>query len=242
MKKEYKTAITAALRAGEEIIKIYENGSFQVESKSDDSPLTIADKAANKIINEYLISTGIPVISEENKQTDYGIRKDWKECWIVDPLDGTKEFIKQNGEFTVNIAFIKDERPVFGVIYVPVTRELYFGDVENSVAKKSVLPMEFELDRVLEGAVRIKPSEKNSIEKIRVVGSRSHMNDDTVNYIEGLRSDFNKEVEIVAKGSSLKFCIVAEGLGGCVSTICSYNGMGYCCRTGYMQCRRFEGN
>ena len=210
MKEIYHIAIEAAVKAGEEILKIYENGNFQVEAKEDNSPLTIADKRANDIINSRLVSTGIPIISEENKQTDYEIRKNWQQCWIVDPLDGTKEFIKQNGEFTVNIALIKNQQPIFGVIYVPVTGELYVGDVEANSSKKCLVKNFEDLEKGLSGAEKLTPA--TSEEKIRVVGSRSHMNDATVAYIEDLRAEYEKEVEIVAKGSSLKFCIVAEGL------------------------------
>ncbi|HBC04338.1 MAG TPA: 3'(2'),5'-bisphosphate nucleotidase CysQ, partial [Aequorivita sp.] len=120
-----RTAIKAALSAGTEILKIYDT-NFDVEHKNDDSPLTQADKNANEVINEYLKPTQIPIISEENRQLDYAERKDWNRCWIVDPLDGTKEFIKRNGEFTVNIALVEKGNPVLGVIYVPVSKELYF--------------------------------------------------------------------------------------------------------------------
>ena len=209
LKKKYIQSLLAAIKAGEEVLRIYENEDFQIESKQDNSPLTIADKAANKIINEYLVSTGIPIISEENKQTDYEIRKNWQQCWIVDPLDGTKEFIKQNGEFTVNIALIENQQPIFGVIYVPVTGELYVGDVEVNSAKKCIVRSSEELEEKLSGAQKLTPA--TSKEKIRIVGSRSHMNDATVAYIEDLRAEYKKEVEMVAKGSSLKFCIVAEG-------------------------------
>ena len=106
MKEHYKIAIEAAVKAGEEIMHIYTTTDFQVEFKADDSPLTIADKKSNDVINEYLEKTIFPIISEENRQLDYEERKDWKQCWMVDPLDGTKEFVKRNGEFTVNIAFI----------------------------------------------------------------------------------------------------------------------------------------
>lgn len=107
-------------------MEVYNNADFQVELKSDDSPITIADKQANDIINSYLGLTGIPVISEENKQLDFSERKDWKECWIVDPLYDTKEFIKRNGEFMVNIALIRNYLLVLGVIYAPAQINLYF--------------------------------------------------------------------------------------------------------------------
>ncbi len=103
MNRNLQTAIIASLEAGAVIMQVY-NSPFNVEIKDDKSPLTEADKKANDIINSFLIPTKIPIISEENKQTDYAIRRTWKTCWVVDPVDGTKEFIKRNGEFTVNIA------------------------------------------------------------------------------------------------------------------------------------------
>ena len=208
MKELYKTAIEAAVEGGKRIMEIYENEDFQVESKSDDSPLTIADNQANDIINSFLVPTGIPIISEENKQLDFLERKDWNKCWIVDPLDGTKEFIKRNGEFTVNIALIDNQKPIFGVIYVPAKKELYFGDVINQESYKGAIGNgEFQFQQS-----NFNPIAPSSIgEKIKVVGSRSHMNQDTLDYIEGLKKEYKKEVEIVSKGSSLKFCLVAEG-------------------------------
>ena len=118
MKQIYSTAIQASIEAGEAIMKIYEK-DFEVAYKEDASPLTEADSAANVVIMRYLSTTEIPVISEENKQLPYNDRKDWSSCWIVDPLDGTKEFIKKNGEFTVNIALVVNGIPEFGVIYIP---------------------------------------------------------------------------------------------------------------------------
>lgn len=206
MKEIYRNAINAAIEGGKEIMKIYDKEDFQVEIKDDDSPLTIADKAANDIINKYLVPTNIPIISEENKQLDFLERKGWNQCWVVDPLDGTKEFIKRNGEFTVNIALIVDQNPIFGVIYVPAKNELFYGDVVQGKSYKGVLNS---VDFSEEIMKEIRPSKE--ADKIKVVGSRSHMNQDTLDYIENLKSKYNKEVEIVSKGSSLKFCLVAEG-------------------------------
>ena len=129
----YNQAIYAAIKAGIEILKIYSNPNvdFSVEKKSDNSPLTIADKAAHTIITEILSYTGIPILSEEGKSIDYSIRNKWDKFWLVDPLDGTKEFIKRNGEFTVNIALIENGRPTMGIIYIPVSGMLYAGDIET---------------------------------------------------------------------------------------------------------------
>lgn len=207
MNKHLSTALLAAIDAGSAIMKIYE-APFDVEIKEDNSPLTEADKAANDIINEFLEPTQIPIISEENKQLEYSQRKHWEQCWIVDPLDGTKEFIKRNGEFTVNIALVHLGRPKFGVIYAPYTRELYFADVDAEIAQKVLVPEAYEsLESLLELARPIQPRSDEA--QMRIVGSRSHLNDDTKVFIEDLVTPLNKE--IVSKGSSLKFCMVAEG-------------------------------
>ena len=138
MNDELKIAITAAIAGGKEILNIYDRPKIEVEQKADNSPLTLADKAANTAIVTFLEKTEHPIISEENKQLDFSERQHWKTCWIVDPLDGTKEFIKKNGEFTVNIALCNSGRPIFGVIYVPVSRELYYADVTQKMAYKSL--------------------------------------------------------------------------------------------------------
>lgn len=201
-------AIQASLEAGKEIMNVYTTSSFEVETKKDDSPLTIADKRANDIIISYLKQTNMPIISEETKQLDFPERKNWNKCWIVDPLDGTKEFIKKNGEFTVNIALVENGIPTIGVLYVPDFKTLYFAEVKTKKAFKVVLKNhKTPVDDVLKNASEIKPV-KNK-DKARIVGSRSHLNEETQKFIDTI-SD-NEEVEIVSKGSSLKFCLVAEG-------------------------------
>jgi len=207
MKENLKIAIEASIEAGEEIMKIYGRG-FNFELKNDASPLTIADKNANDIINGYLIKTNIPIISEENAEIDYSIRKAWNECWIVDPLDGTKEFIKRNGEFTVNIALTKNGVPTLGVVYVPVEKKLYYADVELRESFSTILLEGLTLDEQLANGTRITPKKENGV--IRLVGSRSHMNEETTNFVDELKKG-NDKVEVVSKGSSLKFCLVAEG-------------------------------
>ena len=206
-----KIAIAASIDAGLEIMKVY-NSDFNYELKDDASPLTIADKNANDVINEYLIKTNIPIISEENAQIDYSIRKEWNTCWIVDPLDGTKEFIKKNGEFTVNIALIENGNPILGVIYVPVEKKLYYGDVLNQEAHLAVLDSHenYSIEKILGTAKRI-TSGRDKTNLVKVVGSRSHMNQETIDFVNSLKKD-DKQVEVVSKGSSLKFCLVAEGI------------------------------
>ncbi|GAB5472911.1 MAG: 3'(2'),5'-bisphosphate nucleotidase CysQ [Maribacter sp.] len=210
MQKDLQLAIEAAIAGGKEILKVYEGPEIKVEHKEDNSPLTVADKAANDAIVAFLQTTDHPIISEENKQLDFEVRKSWKTCWIVDPLDGTKEFIKKNGEFTVNIALCQEGKPTFGVIYVPVSRELYYADVSKSIAYKSVLTKDHNINKDLfTEEDRIKPSALDR-NLLRIVGSRSHMNQNTIDYIDSVKHDF-KNVDIVSKGSSLKFCLVAEG-------------------------------
>src|SRR5690554_5007054 len=180
MKLHLSIAIKAALDAGTEILSVY-GSDYNVEIKGDDSPLTLADKKANEVINSHLVPTQIPIISEENKQLPYAERKDWERCWIVDPLDGTKEFIKRNGEFTVNIALVENGVPVLGVIYVPVTKILYFTAGQNS-SKKIVLDSEdTSIETIFENAAEIKPIPMNGL--VKIVGSRSHLNDDTKRFI-----------------------------------------------------------
>lgn len=201
-----RTAIQASIDGGLEILKVYES-DFAVETKDDKSPLTLADKKANDVINTYLIPTQIPIISEENKQTDYAERKSWNRCWIVDPLDGTKEFIKRNGEFTVNIALVENDKTRLGVIYVPVSKELYFTASDKQSAMKVTLRDDLSVDYAVQNAKTITPI--NFSEPIKIVGSRSHLNDETKQFISEIEK--TKKTEIVSKGSSLKFCLVAEG-------------------------------
>jgi len=208
MKDNLAIAIQASLEAGKAILEVYSSNDFNVEIKGDDSPLTRADKNANDVINSYLTKTPIPIISEENRQLDYSERKDWSRCWIVDPLDGTKEFIKRNGEFTVNIALIENGNPVLGVIYVPVSKTLYFTSEDASKAYKISIDDTLSIDAIFDNATEIRPqTEKQSV--VKIVGSRSHLNDDTKLFISEIEN--KNQVEIVSKGSSLKFCLVAEG-------------------------------
>jgi 3'(2'), 5'-bisphosphate nucleotidase len=204
-----KIAIKASLEAGDVIMKIYDT-PFDVELKDDKSPLTEADKQANDIINSHLKPTNVPIISEENKQTDYSIRKTWDTCWVVDPVDGTKEFIKRNGEFTVNIALVSKQKPILGVIYVPATKVLYVADVNTKTAFKAELKSHnTTVEAVIEMAQPLKPQSLSDT-LVRVVGSRSHMSQETLDFTETLKKEGN-DVEIVSKGSSLKFCLIAEG-------------------------------
>lgn len=201
-------ALFAAVEAGKEILKIYTTGTdFEVESKEDQSPLTIADKASHRIIAD-LLSGEYPILSEEGRSIPWEERKEWKRFWLVDPLDGTKEFIKRNGEFTVNIALIEDGNPIMGVIYVPVSGALYYGD-ENGSFECKVEPQEADyLDRIEENSIPL-PYQKTTDNYI-IVGSRSHLNRETEEYIQSVDKK-GRPLEMVGIGSSLKFCLVASG-------------------------------
>ncbi len=203
-----ETAIRAAIDAGKAILKIY-NTDFEIEYKSDQSPLTTADNESHRIISGYLKKTGLPVLSEEGKQLPYEERKQWQQFWMVDPLDGTKEFIKKNGEFTVNIAFIEKHKTMAGVIYVPVTDVLYVGlPDEGAFMLSGTDDFDGTIRRLKEKAVRL-PEVKNT-EIYTVVASRSHLNDETKAFLETLKKE-HRNINIVSKGSSLKLCLIAEG-------------------------------
>ncbi len=208
---KYLSAIRASLEGGAAILNVYhKEQTIQVLEKEDRTPLTEADTAAHEQIMKYLNETEIPVLSEEGSSIEYADRKDWGTLWVVDPLDGTKEFIKRNGEFTVNVALVEDGVPVFGVIYVPVQHTLYFGGKEMGAFKIERIDHETQFDTLeqLKGACTNLPESEPSI--FTVVGSRSHMNDDTKEYIRSLEEKHG-EVDIISKGSSLKICMVVEG-------------------------------
>lgn len=188
-----------AVAAGQVILDVYNNSEDVVITKKDDnSPLTIADRKANELICEGLEKLNIlyPIISEENKAVPYEERKNYAYYWLVDPLDGTKEFIKRNGEFTVNIALIHNQIPVMGIVYAPVLGELYWA-IKGDGA--------FQLK-----AGQTKRLEANSFDMtdsgLKIVASRSHLNADTQTYVNNLESP-----ELVSKGSSLKFLLMATG-------------------------------
>lgn len=208
LKKYIQIAIKASFLGGVEILKVY-NTDFAVEHKEDKSPLTEADKNANNIIVRELNSTSIPILSEEGREISFEERKDWGILWIVDPLDGTKEFIKKNGEFTVNIALIQNQKTIGGVIYLPVYDKMYFGI--KGIGAFKIESFSDYLNSTIEHLI------KNSIalpERINrpytVVGSRSHMTDETQEYVNSLKNKHG-EIEIISAGSSLKLCMIAEG-------------------------------
>lgn len=206
-------AIKAALLAGQDILDVYNdpNADFNIERKADNSPLTIADRLSHKRIACLLKETPYPILSEEGKLDDYQTRKEWNILWIVDPLDGTKEFIKRNGEFTVNIALVKDSKPVLGVIYVPVTRELYFAEETTGAYKINNIDSseaDTDLKTLISQAAPLPLPQ--SQRHFTIVASRSHLSPETESYIEKLKQ-IHSDVDLISSGSSLKICRVAEG-------------------------------
>jgi len=208
-----KLSVKAALMAGDEILRIY-NTDFDVETKSDNTPVTSADKASGKCIAAVLADSGIPVISEEEEIERFDVRREWPRVWIVDPLDGTKEYVKRNGEFTVNIALVENQVPVIGVIYVPVTRDIYFAaqghgsykitqhDLIYELTKKNISEHLFEFAKKL-------PLQKPP-KSYTLVASRSHLSREVNDRIGELRRLYG-QVDIISVGSSIKQCWVAEG-------------------------------
>jgi 3'(2'), 5'-bisphosphate nucleotidase len=206
-------AIRAAVKAGESILAIYNdpNSDFQIEKKADNSPLTIADRKAHEVIASMLSTSAYPLLSEEGQHTDYAVRSTWHSLWIVDPLDGTKEFVKRNGEFTVNIALVTDGVPVLGVVYLPVKYELYFGSATLGAYKLSgvtAIGDDATIDQLTARAVRMPQCDRHK--GFVVVASRSHLSPETEQFIEQLRRTHG-DVEMISSGSSIKICLVAEG-------------------------------
>lgn len=199
--QEYMQEIIAICRrAGEAIMQVY-SGQIDVEHKTDDSPLTQADLAAHRLIESSLkqLTPDIPLLSEESADIPFDIRSKWHRYWLVDPLDGTREFIKRNGEFTVNIALIEDERSVLGVVYAPVMDLLYYAD-ENGVFKQEGLSTP--------EAIHVRTPVRQAI---TIAGSRSHSDARLQGFIENIEKKLSP-VKLIPMGSSLKICMVAEGV------------------------------
>jgi 3'(2'), 5'-bisphosphate nucleotidase len=209
------TVIDAAIAAGEAIMDVYSRpeSDWQVEHKSDDSPLTLADRRSHRLIADALAATPYPLLSEEGAHEAYAVRRDWRTLWVVDPLDGTKEFIKRNGEFTVNIALVEAGRPVLGVIYVPVTRRLYWGVTASAVtaglpagAAVATVDVAGRYDSVEALPLAAEAARTTYV----VVASRSHLSAETQALIDALRTH-HPHLELRSAGSSLKLCLVAAG-------------------------------
>jgi 3'(2'), 5'-bisphosphate nucleotidase len=204
-------AVRASVPAGQAILRVYET-DFTVDTKSDDSPLTRADMESHRVISEYLAQTDIPVLSEEGANIPYDERKDWTRFWLVDPLDGTKEFVNRNGEFTVNIALIQDGYPLAGVIYIPVTDELFVGAPGIGSRKFSDVKERIDASANWESFVSSGSPLPEEIrrELYTVVCSRSHMSPETQAFINEIKDKVG-EIDYASRGSSLKLCMVAEG-------------------------------
>ena len=214
-----QTAIVSAVKAGEAILEVYNSADMGIEKKADDSPLTLADRRAHAIIKADISGFGIPVLSEEGRDIPFAERKQWPRMWIVDPLDGTKEFIKRNGEFTVNIALAEGGAPNMGVIYVPVTDTLYFADRERGAFKIDACQQagvggrppfgEGGMESIMTTAVRM-PLQQEKGRPFTIMGSRSHATPELEAYVETMRQKHG-QVAFISSGSSLKICLVAEG-------------------------------
>lgn len=196
-----KDIIKISKLAWKKIMEIYESNDFDTEYKWDSSPLTLADKESNKAIVAWLkkLTPNIPILSEEEKEVWYEERKKRDMFWCVDPLDGTKEFIKRNWEFTVNIALIKNNEPILWIIYAPVLWTTYWAEKWKWTFKENLQWDKIKLEN-------IRKLNKN---KIRIVASRSHRWEDMDKYIWELEKNY-KEIEYISAGSSLKFCLLAE--------------------------------
>ena len=214
-----QTAIVSAVKAGKAILEVYDSADMGVEKKADNSPLTLADRRAHTIIKADISGFGIPVLSEEGRDISFAERRQWPRMWIVDPLDGTKEFIKRNGEFTVNIALAEEGEPTMGVIYVPVTDTLYFADRELGAFKIDACQKvgvgerrtggAGGMDSIMNNAVRM-PLKREKGRLFTIMGSRSHATPELDAYVETMRQKHGR-VAFISSGSSLKICLVAEG-------------------------------
>ena len=211
------TTILAAKRAGEAILEVYDS-DFAVEHKDDKSPLTLADKKSNEIIENVLEQTitvnnsTVPILSEEGKEIPYDERIKWEYFWLVDPLDGTKEFVKRNGEFTVNIALIHKHKPVLGIIYIPVKDVFYFAAINFGAYKlenSGILTDNLSIEELIDKSQKL-PLNSNDKTTLTVIGSRSHTSEEFTEFVKQLNQK-HENVEFISSGSSLKLCLVAEG-------------------------------
>jgi 3'(2'), 5'-bisphosphate nucleotidase len=214
-------SIQTSLKAGNGILEVYQS-NFSVEHKADDSPLTLADRRSHEIITENLVEFGIPILSEEGSHIPFDERLKWDMLWIVDPLDGTKEFIKRNDEFTVNIALVGQGKPLLGVIFIPAKKTLYFAAqnlgayklknrwLDELLGKKDITnDTNGQLNELIDRSGKL-PLKLPTDSPFIIVGSRSHGRQELEAFVEEKRREFG-QVELTAAGSALKFCLVAEG-------------------------------
>ena len=212
MNELLRVALDASLEAGKAILEIYGSDDVGVEYKEDQSPLTRADRAAHEVLMKHLAPTGIPVLSEEGKHMPFEDRRGWDALWIVDPVDGTKEFIKRNGEFTVNVALVRAGRVVCGVVLAPVLGHAYVGEVGSGAWRCEVdMAGDTSVDQTWEARQALPLAQAQAQDRpFTVVASRSHMSPETEAYVERARGEHG-DVNLISKGSSLKLCMVAEG-------------------------------
>ena len=207
-----KLALKASLSAGKIVMDIYHSDEYKLDYKPDNSPVTMADIGSHKILVNNLSSTNLPILSEESKNETYHIRKSWQSFWMIDPIDGTKEFIKRNGQFTVNVALIQDNAPKIGVVYAPATKELYFAEHGLGAYKiENILHFE-QLENLLH--INLRSSNLNLPKTFTMVVSKSHMNKETEDYVHEMKIKHGS-VTTKSFGSSLKICKVAEGFAHC---------------------------
>ncbi|MBA2880895.1 3'(2'), 5'-bisphosphate nucleotidase [Desulfosalsimonas propionicica] len=206
-------AVFAAMEAGAAALEVYEE-DFEVEEKSDHSPLTLADRRAHEIIAARLKPLQIPVLSEEGRDIAYAERKNWPQLWIVDPLDGTKEFVKKNGEFTINIALVQNGVPMLGVVFVPVKDRVYFAAQGRGAFLADGSDLRgLEKTSAADGLISVSrrlPLADLPARPYTVMGSRSHASDALSAFVAEKRREHG-DLEFISAGSSLKFCLVAEG-------------------------------
>jgi len=223
-------SIQTAVEAGKGILEVYHSADFKVEEKADKSPLTLADKRSHDTIMQALAKFNIPILSEEGQNIPFEKRKNWDVYWLIDPLDGTKEFIKKNGEFTVNIALMRNRKPIAGVVYLPDKDRLYFASEEigshrvnvcdtgllnrQSGENSRMIEMaESDADRKLQDLIALAtrlPIDQPADRPFTIVGSRSHATSELEAFVDEKRREYGA-VEFISAGSSLKLCLVAEG-------------------------------
>ncbi len=232
-KLHFLAAVAAAVEAGSAILEVYRSSDFEIEQKADHSPLTLADRRSHQIITHRLARYDIPILSEEGKDIPHDQRKEWGVYWLIDPLDGTKEFIKKNGEFTVNIAMIRERKPACGVVYAPDRDVLYFalkgqgsfkidsGDIIAKLVRDVIEPLIRQTDEAanekaasafenLTAAATSLPVLNGPDRPYTIIGSRSHGSPELEAFVQEKRQEHG-EVEFISAGSSLKLCLVAEG-------------------------------
>ena len=230
LKKCLLASIRTAVKAGQGILEVYHSADFKIEEKADQSPLTLADKRSHDTIIQDLAQFNVPILSEEGQSIPFAIRKNWEVYWLIDPLDGTKEFIKKNGEFTVNIALMRNRKPIAGVVYLPDKDRLYFAAEEigshrvnvcetgllkrHSGANSRMIEMaDSDANQKLQDLIALSaqlPIAQPADRPFTIVGSRSHATPELEVFVEEKRREYGA-VEFISAGSSLKLCLVAEG-------------------------------